>query len=465
MTQPYAIGLQTQPNEIRVEQLPVRGTLPGWLRGTLLRNGPGQFEVGQKGMRHWFDGPAQVHKFSFQNGQVNYANKFLQTRTYQSIQAGKIAYQEFATDPCRSFFQRMMAVFQNDPTDNTNVNITKLAGKVVAITELPMAVEFDPETLETLRHVAFNDDIKGTTNTPHPHFDPRRGQAINETTRFGLKNQYHVYRMAAGETKRHLIGTVDTKTPAYMHSFALTENYVVLVEFSMFPNALRLLQGSTFGDALEFRSNVPSRIFIVQRQDGSLLKTLEAEPFFAFHHVNAYEQGNEIVMDVVAYPDGEIVRALYLDALRTSTPQIGHVRRYRLNLSGGVHASYETLNDTPLELPRIAYEGHNGLPYRYTYGISARSGGFMNQLVKLDVETRAATTWHEAGCHPGEPVFVAQPGAAAEDDGVVLSVVLDTAQGNSFLLALDAATFTEIARATVPQVVPLGFHGIYTERD
>jgi carotenoid cleavage dioxygenase-like enzyme len=54
---------------------------------------------------------------------------------------------------------------------------------------------------------------------------------------------------------------------------------------------------------------------------------------------------------------------------------------------------------------------------------------------------------------------VRSPGARREDDGVALSVVLDARRRTSFLLVLDARTFTERARAEVPQHVPFGFHG------
>jgi beta,beta-carotene 9',10'-dioxygenase len=85
--------------------------------------------------------------------------------------------------------------------------------------------------------------------------------------------------------------------------------------------------------------------------------------------------------------------------------------------------------------------------------------GFYDRLVKIDIETRTTLAWHEADCYPGEGVFVGRPGRDAEDDGVVLSVVLDAAQGTSFLLVLDAASFTEIARAELPHPVLLGYHG------
>jgi beta,beta-carotene 9',10'-dioxygenase len=76
-----------------------------------------------------------------------------------------------------------------------------------------------------------------------------------------------------------------------------------------------------------------------------------------------------------------------------------------------------------------------------------------------DVAERTTTVWASDGCYPGEPVFVAEPGAEAEDAGALLSVVLDGDSGSSFLLVLDAATLDELARAEVPRHIPFGFHG------
>lgn len=86
---------------------------------------------------------------------------------------------------------------------------------------------------------------------------------------------------------------------------------------------------------------------------------------------------------------------------------------------------------------------------------------FLNQVMKVDLETGTSSIWAEAGSYPGEPVFVPTPGSEREDAGVLLSVVLDSAVGTSFLLVLDATDLTEIARARVPHHIPFGFHGAY----
>jgi carotenoid cleavage dioxygenase-like enzyme len=86
---------------------------------------------------------------------------------------------------------------------------------------------------------------------------------------------------------------------------------------------------------------------------------------------------------------------------------------------------------------------------------------FLDEITKIDVETGDALVWREPGRFPGEPVFVPCPDPDDEDDGVLLSIVLDTDAGTSLMLVLDAADLEEIARAQLPHHVPFGFHGQY----
>jgi carotenoid cleavage dioxygenase-like enzyme len=103
MSDRFARGFSTLEQEITFDRLPVKGTVPGWLAGTLLRNGPAKFEIGKQNYHHWFDGLAMLHRFSFRNSDVSYANRFLRSSPYtEGGEKGKICYSEFATDPCRS---------------------------------------------------------------------------------------------------------------------------------------------------------------------------------------------------------------------------------------------------------------------------------------------------------------------------------------------------------------------------
>jgi carotenoid cleavage dioxygenase-like enzyme len=463
----YRTGFDELRRETHVEDLPVDGTLPTWLSGTLLRNGPAQFAVNGDAYNHWFDGLAMLHAFHVQDGAVSYRNRFLDTRSRRDArEAGEIAHAEFATDPCRSIFGRVMSIFNPTLTDNASVNIDRLAGQAVALTETPMPVAFDPETLETAGVVDFADDLDAPITTAHPHTEVGTGRTLTYLTDLGRQCRYHLCAIEPGTRHRDVLGTLEVGRPSYMHSFGMTEHYAILSEWPLVVNPLDvLLSGEPFIENFEWTPERGVRFRILRLSDGEEVATVMADAAFAFHHVNAYEAGNELVCDVAAYPDAQIIDDLYLDRLRAPDqhPTHAHLRRYRLPLSGGAARTELVAPDTSIELPRIR-DDREGKRYSTLYGIGTRrADSFSDQLVKLDVDAGAADTWHADGLYPGEPVFVPRPDTTGEDDGVILSVVLDARDDTSLLLVLDAESFTEIARARVPHAIPFGFHGRFFE--
>ena len=456
----HRLGFQTLEQERSLDAVPIEGVLPTWLAGSLLRNGPAKFEVGEHSYRHWFDGLAMLHRFSFAHGAVSYANRFLASRAYRAArEQDAIAYSEFATDPCRSLFKRVATAFSPPAFgDNANVNLTRLGDEFVAMTETPLPVVFEPRTLQT---VGVAEPAPGQLTVAHPHRSPKTGELVSYATHFGPYTTYRVYAQRT-RSERRMIAKLPVSRPAYMHSFAITERYVVLVEFPfvVVPVAIPL-SGRPFIENFQWRPQRGTRFRVIELETGKLCGTYESEPFFAFHHVNAFEREAELIIDLCAYDDAGIVHALYLDHLRQEHPVLPdpELRRCRLRLDG-TSVGCEPLADVGLELPRIDYQSRNGRPYRYVYGAGHRDGGdFLDQLVKVDVERGETSVWSESGTYPGEPVFVSEPGAADEDAGVLLSVVLDAAAGSSFLLVLGASDLTELARARVPHHIPFGFHG------
>jgi carotenoid cleavage dioxygenase-like enzyme len=461
----YIAGFETLHNEVELNTLSIEGEIPAWLSGTLLRNGPAKYEVGGRSLRHWFDGLAMLHKFSFGGGQVSYANRFLRSEAYREAEQGRISYSEFATDPCRSLFKRAATMFRPRFTDNCNVNLTRLGDEYVAMTETPLPIAFDPETLDSLG-VAFRPP--GMHATAHPHHDPERDELIGYVTHFGPRTEYRVFAQRDRNHQRR-IAAFRVREPSYMHSFALTERYAILVAFPLVVNPLRLATGARpFIENYRWRPELPTRVLVFDREDGALQGTYEAEPCFSFHHVNAFERGRELIVDMAAYEDASIIDSLYMDRLRTAPPPLSaqaRLRRYRLSLDHG-RVAEEQLSDSVIELPRIDYRERNGRPYRYVYGVGLDEDptdpDFVNELTKIDVESGESRSWTEPGAYPGEPVFVPSPEPdRGEDDGVLLSVVLDGRGSGSYLLVLDARGLEEIGRARVPHDIPFGFHGQY----
>jgi beta,beta-carotene 9',10'-dioxygenase len=257
--------------------------------------------------------------------------------------------------------------------------------------------------------------------------------------------------------------TLPVKRPAYMHSFGMSERYLVLAEFPLLVNPLRLkFSGQPFIRNYQWEPDRGVLFHVVEKETGQVARTARTRAVFAFHHVNAFEERDEVVVDMVAFPDSGVIDQFYLERLRSAEPVTvtGKLTRFRIGLRGD--ASDERLSEARIELPRINYRRRAGRRYRYVYGAGNEvQGNFIDNLVKLDLERNATTSWYEDGCYPGEPVFVARPEAADEDDGVILSVVLDSKKAASFLLILNASSYRELARAEVSHHIPFSFHGNY----
>ncbi len=462
-----SVGFRSMEEEIALEDLPVQGTIPGWLRGTLARATPALYEIGGKSTRHFFDGLAMLNVFAFAEGSVSYRSRFLDTNSYRKARQGKVDYIGMGNDPCRAFFKRVSALF-SPINDNANVNVARLGERYLALTEAPFPVEFDPSTLETKGLVKWRDRVGGQLFSAHPHYDEERDELISYVVQLGLRSSYRVFAVAAGSQTRRLIGTIPVSRPCYIHSVGLTKRFVVLAEFPLAINPTHLLlkPARPLMDLLTWEPQRGTRFFLLDRHSGELHSTHETEGFFAFHHVNAFEREGELVVDLIVHEDGpNAIQWLELENLRQPTPfseWVPRLHRFRLPLSGGP-VSKERLSDERMELPRINYGLCSMRPYRIVYGVGFRDlqSDYYDQLLKLDLEDSSVGRWSEADCYPSEPVFVGAPGGKDEDDGVILSVVLDARAERSFLLVLDAQSFEELGRAQVPHNIPFGFHGDY----
>ena len=195
----YLDGFRTQPSEVRLQSREVTGAVPAWLTGTLVRNGPARSEVGERTLNHWFDGLAMLHAFGFAEGRVSYANRYLRTDAYRAAEKGRIRHAEFATDPCRSIFARVQAMFsgRGDLTPNANVNVVRLGERYLAMTETPLPVRFDPGTLETLGVDPSAAPPTGQHATAHPHHDAERDELVAYVVRFGARSHYVLYALPA----------------------------------------------------------------------------------------------------------------------------------------------------------------------------------------------------------------------------------------------------------------------------
>uniref|UniRef100_A0A672HYV2 Retinal Mueller cells isomerohydrolase-like n=1 Tax=Salarias fasciatus TaxID=181472 RepID=A0A672HYV2_SALFA len=497
----------------------VLGLIPSWLKGSVLRMGPGLFKVGGEPLNHLFDGQAMIHKFDLQNGGVTYHRRFIRTDAYvRAVTENRVVITEFGTaaypDPCRNIFSRFFTYFRGiEVTDNCMVNIYPVGEDFYAVTETNFITKVDPDSLETLEKVDLCKYLSVNGVTAHPHTDPD-GTVYNIGNCFGknMSLAYNIVKIPPAQEGEPLeksqvvvqLPSSERLKPSYVHSFGMTENHFVFVEQPVKINLLKFLsawsfRGATYMDCFESNQSMGTWFHLASKDPAGYMSShkFRTSAFNIFHHINAYEDDSFIVVDLCTWKGFDFVyNYLYLAnlkqeweevkkaALRAPQPE---VRRYVLPLDihkeepgknlvslsyttatavlhtdGTVWLEPEVLFSGPrlaFEFPQINYSRCSGKKYSFAYGLGLNHF-IPDRIVKLDVQSRESRAWREDGCYPSEPLFVPTPGARDEDDGVLLSIVVKPgAERPAFLLLLDAVELTELARAEVDAVIPVTLHG------
>ncbi len=455
------LGFTSLENEYSLDNLDVEGYIPSWLNGSFIRSSVSKFEFKNGNYKHWFDGIAMFHKFNINNGNVGYKNTFLQSSEYlKGIKSGKIEYSSFSTSPNKNILEKLKSLLIHDNyIPNANVNITNINGDLVAMTEIPGYVKFSPDTLQTLGVLQHNDQLKGQVTTAHPHYDFKRNETYNLMTNFSKVSNYIFYKIKSDSLKREVIASITVNNPSYNHFFAMTDNYLILVECPLIVNPLSIMiSGKPFIENYKWKADKGTNFYVVEKDTGKVKNIFNTDSFFTFHGVNAYEDNDELILDIPIYKDSQIINDFYLATIKNNNSiSRSELRRYKLNIEPG-HISWDKIYDKSVELPRINYKVNNGKYYTDFYANSkSESSIFFDQIVKVNVKTGQDFVWSEKGCYPNEPIFIENK--QTKDNGVVVSIVLDTNKGNSFFLILDSTNLSEMARIRVPHHIPFGFHG------
>lgn len=461
----YRAGFRTQTEEKTDVDLPVEGSFPEWLQGDFIGNGPGQFETREQQLHHWFDSFAMLRRFRIENGSVRYANKFINSRDYEyANDDGGVRTPFPGTPPDRPIWTRVQQILTGTFPDNPVIGVQRFGDEFAAVTESPTALTFDPDTLETTGRRDLTAGLESDLTLAHVHYDHDEDTFLNIGVSYGGETAFTVFsRPASGGSPTPLTRLQFDETP-YIHSFALTEHHIVVTVNPFGLDTTGLLRGAitkgTFLDAFQALDS-PLRFVVLNRTTGEHETTVTAPSAFIYHHANAYERDDEIVVDLVAFEDDRAVTELTLPNLRSDDPQVpvGDLYRYQLPLTGG-EATRECLHRGPVEFPMINYRAVNGQSHQYVYLVETNNGSSLpTDIVKVDTKNRTVQRWGEANTHPGEPVFVSKPNPASEDDGILLSVVLDPEANYSELVCLDAGSLSERGRARLPHRLPYGFHG------
>lgn len=362
-------------------------------------------------------------------------------------------------------------------------------------TDASISRQLDPETLEP---IGFSDqtkllpELKGILSAAHAQKDPVTGDTFNYNLDMGTETTYRIFRASHATGKIDILATIKDAPGAYIHSFALTENFVVLCVWGSryAKNGKALLTNRNYVNSMDDLDPLkPNLWYVVDRKNGKgVVAKFEGDAFFCFHTANAWEERSlsnpfltDVVVDLVAYENLDVIKRYYYESIKSTSPASrdyigdkgastrGRIHRWRLPSINSSHPSSfnkatldftapaGTTCDLPAFNPRYISK-----PSRYIYGATDRGySTFFDGLIKYDTRTHNTLFWNVHGHNPGEPIFVPNPEGLDEDDGVLLSVVLDGYLGKSYLLVLDAWTMKEIGRASMECAVGFGFHGTH----
>ncbi len=467
MLNPYLEGAfapVSVESTVERESLPLQviGELPRDLNGLYVRNGPNP-ALPPKGRYHWFDGDGMVHGVHFEDGSARYTNRYVAT-------AGLAA----DIDHGAALWRGVAEPRQGNPDDGNRLHLkdtsnTDLVYHAGALTSLwYLAGEpyrLDPHTLKTLGP----DDWRGTRRSPvsaHAKVDDRTGELLFFD--YGPQAPFMHYGVVSAERELVTFEPIALRGPRMPHDMAVTERYSVLMDLPLFVDPEAHALGR---HRLVFRHDMPSRFAVIPRHGKAAdIRWFDAEPCFIYHSVNAWDDGDDVVMIVCRFrwpkpldepitgPLANILNYLRLDA---------QLWEYRFNLATGATRE-RALDDRSVEFPTIN-NAALGTAGRFAYVVTLENtlATTFDGFIKYDVTTGAAVSEHrlEPGQFGSEGQFAPRTGARSEDDGYMLSFISDMANDRSSVFVFDAADLGAgpVAEVRLPRRVPNGFHGCWVD--
>jgi all-trans-8'-apo-beta-carotenal 15,15'-oxygenase len=447
----------------------IDGQIPADLQGTLFRNGPGMLDVNGEPLHHPFDGDGMICAITFEQGRAHFKNRFVRTEGYVAEQAaGKILYRGvFGTQKPGGWIAN---IFDLSFKNIANTNVIYWGGKLLALWEADLPYQLNPTTLETIGLDNLSGLLKPKTPfSAHPRILPSADgpRLINCSVQPGPLTSIIVYEFDESGTCVH---QRQQTIPgfAFIHDFAVTENYYIFFQNPVTLNPFPFLIGlKGAGECLEFQPHQPTKIWLIPRDPQQKIQRLTTDACFVFHHANAFEQDGTLIIDSICYDTFPSLDAdQEFREIDFDTVPSGQLWRFQIDVEAPT-VKRQCITAHSCEFPTLN-PANASRPYQYLFIGAAHSrtqNAPLQSILKLDLHSGQSEQWSAAPeGFVGEPIFVPKAGAQNEDGGWILSLIYDGSTHRSQLAILDGENISRgpVARLHLTHHVPYGLHGTFT---
>lgn len=459
-SKPWLLGyLGTQEEELRANLTVVSGRIPSELRGHFFRNGPARHNIGADRFLHWFDAPGMVQRFTFADGQISHHGKLVATqRNPVETQANQIRFAGFGTNG-----PDLTTGGSADGLNTANISLVDHAGELLALWEGGSAHIINRETLETEGRKDWSEPTSGLPFGAHPRLDKdgslwNIGYSINPAALI----LYHISAEGTFE-QTHIIAMGATPM---VHDFMITETKIVLV---LPPYAAAPKDGASFVDHFEWKSQEPTQVMVIDKDDLSRVTTIEMDPFWVFHFGNAYDiSPTEIGFDFALHDDPGFMTKDAFAAMDGSWDGAASAASRYVQARLDLKAKTARLEKSP-EFGQVEFiqtdARENLAAHRYALMLAQPGGaaafGF-NRLVLVERETGNTSSFDVGGSEIlEEHLIVPKPGTAK--DFWIIGASLDWKKGVTKLAVYEGLRLSDgpIMQASLDLALPLGLHGTF----
>jgi len=462
-------ALKNPSKEFPLSELSVlSGTIPASLNGSLYRNGPGRITRGDQTVEHWFDGDGAILGVHFDQGKASATYKYIQSDTYKEEETeNKYIYAGFGSTMKVPFWKRPLIQKFKNPG---NISVQPLNNKLLALWEGGLPYNLDPTTLETVGLDDLDFLSEHESFSAHPKVDPSTQEIYNFGIKKGPKFELCVYKL-------NKFGKLLQKNSVpvrfnSIHDCVIVGKYLVIMNFSTkITSPFSIIFGTkTIKECVKPAPELGTEVYIFDRNDMSLVKKFNMDPFYSYHFNNGFEDKDGSLYIEYIRHDG----FHEFDKWASAVPDLSkplpktpnsYLSWMRIDPKKGQLIEAEDLLDIGAEFPSFA-ESKMGQKWRYSMFATASSQNdhaldhHPGAIGRYDYQNNNVKI-----AEFGKDKYISEPVLASFDEdpenGHILTLVYDALYHQSEVWIHDSRVLEDepICKLALPEVIPLGFHG------